>query len=96
MAIKVQYEVIHQAASDCTSTLNFLKESFGDLKKQLTPLTETWTGSAKTEYENLQREWDKGFEELTQLLNQIAVALPQIADGYQQTEGDVTKLMGNR
>ncbi|WP_020668388.1 WXG100 family type VII secretion target [Amycolatopsis nigrescens] len=95
MTIKVDYATINAAAEDCKSTGGELEALFGDLKKQLNPLVETWTGSAQTEYQALQKQWDDSFTELKQLLAQIATALPQIADGYQSTESSVTKLMGN-
>ncbi|WP_020662763.1 WXG100 family type VII secretion target [Amycolatopsis benzoatilytica] len=90
--IVVDPGTIHRAAEDCTSTGGELKGLFDNLKSDLAPLTNSWTGEAKQQYDGAQREWDQKFEELTQLLAQIAAVLPQIADGYQATDRSVQNL----
>ncbi|WP_344414599.1 WXG100 family type VII secretion target [Amycolatopsis minnesotensis] len=92
--MKVDYGIIHQAASDCSNTHKFLQDEFSDLQTKIGKLMEQWDGSAAEEYKgHLQAEWNKNFHEMSTLLNRIAIALPQIADGYQGTESDVTNLM---
>lgn len=92
MAMKVDYNTIHTAAEDCRSTGGELEALFGQLKSDLAPLVNTWGGDAQTAYLAAQTEWDNKFEELKQLLAQVAGVLPQLADGYQATEGNVTNL----
>jgi WXG100 family type VII secretion target len=91
-SIKVDYATIHGAAEDCTSTVKQLETQFQQLKDDLNPLVTTWEGDAKDSYLNAQKQWDDKFEDLRQLLAQVAAVLPQIADGYQGTETGVTGL----
>ncbi|OXM55730.1 WXG100 family type VII secretion target [Amycolatopsis alba] len=90
--MKVDYATIHAAADDCKSTGGELEGLFGQLKSDLSPLVNTWDGDAKVAYMAAQQEWDNSFEELKQLLAQVAGVLPQLADGYQSTEQGVTGL----
>ncbi|AGM03293.1 WXG100 family type VII secretion target [Amycolatopsis sp. NPDC058340] len=90
--MKVDYATIHAAADDCKSTGGELESLFGQLKSDLSPLVNTWDGDAKVAYMAAQQEWDNKFEELKQLLAQVAGVLPQLADGYQATEQGVTGL----
>ncbi|WET80312.1 WXG100 family type VII secretion target [Amycolatopsis sp. QT-25] len=90
--MKVDYATIHAAADDCKSTGGELESLFGQLKSDLSPLVNTWDGDAKAAYMAAQQEWDNKFEELKQLLAQVAGVLPQLADGYQATEQGVTGL----
>jgi early secretory antigenic target protein ESAT-6 len=90
--IKVDYNTIHTAAEDCNTTTKELERLFGDLKNDLNPLINTWDGNAKESYLNAQKQWDDKFDDLKQVLAQIAIVLPQIADGYQGTESGVEQL----
>lgn len=90
--MKVDYATIHAAADDCKNTGGELEALFGQLKSDLAPLVNTWQGDAQTSYLAAQTEWDNKFEELKQLLAQVAGVLPQLADGYQSTETGVTGL----
>ncbi|RSM71167.1 WXG100 family type VII secretion target [Amycolatopsis sp. WAC 01375] len=90
--MKVDYATIHAAADDCKNTGGELEGLFGQLKSDLAPLVNTWDGDAKVAYMAAQQEWDNKFEELKQLLAQVAGVLPQLADGYQSTEQGVTGL----
>jgi early secretory antigenic target protein ESAT-6 len=90
--IKVDYATIHAAAEDCNSTVKQLEQQFQTLKDDLNPLTHEWQGNAKESYMSAQAQWDQKFEDLKQVLSQIAIILPQIADGYQGTESGVTQL----
>lgn len=90
--IKVDYATIHAAADDCTNTGNELQAQFDQLMQDLTPLTHDWQGAARTAYDAAQKQWNDSFEDLKQVLAQIAAVLPQLADGYQGTESGVEKL----
>ena len=90
--IVVDYHTINAAADDCKSTGGELEAQFHQLKQDLKPLIDSWEGDARAQYGEAQARWDKKFEDLKQLLAQIATALPQIADGYQGTESGVTSL----
>ncbi|WP_116041405.1 WXG100 family type VII secretion target [Amycolatopsis palatopharyngis] len=88
--IVVDYQTINTAAEDCNKTGGELGSLFEDLKSKLNPLITTWEGEAQASYLELQTKWDQSFEDMKQLLAQIAAVLPQIADGYQGTEKGVT------
>ncbi|SFB31492.1 WXG100 family type VII secretion target [Amycolatopsis marina] len=88
--IVVDYQTINTAAEDCNKTGGELGSLFEDLKSKLNPLINTWEGEAQASYLELQTKWDQSFEDMKQLLAQIAAVLPQIADGYQGTEKGVT------
>ncbi|GAB3486511.1 WXG100 family type VII secretion target [Amycolatopsis cihanbeyliensis] len=90
--ILVDYNTINTAAEDCNKTGGELGSLFEDLKSKLNPLVTTWEGEAQAAYLEQQRQWDNAFEDMKQLLAQIAAVLPQIADGYQGTESGVTKM----
>ncbi|AXB46857.1 WXG100 family type VII secretion target [Amycolatopsis albispora] len=89
MSIVVNYETIRTAAEDCTKTGGELEQRFEDLKQQLAPLVDTWTGEAMEAWNQRQDEWNRSLEEMKSLLARIATALPQIADGYQDTDKGV-------
>ncbi|SFQ26241.1 WXG100 family type VII secretion target [Amycolatopsis arida] len=90
--IVVDYATIHTASEDCKNTGNELAALFDDLKSKLNPLISTWEGEAQQSYLQLQKEWDTSFEDMKQLLAQIAAVLPQIADGYQGTESGIQRM----
>ncbi len=90
--IVVNYATIQAAADDCNATGGELQAAFDRLKDDLKPLITTWTGSAKEQYDQAQRTWDSKFEDLKQVLAQIAAALPEIANGYQATDNAVEGL----
>ncbi|MEU3273637.1 WXG100 family type VII secretion target [Saccharomonospora sp. NPDC006951] len=84
--IVVDYQTIHTAADDCKATGGELNGLFEDLKSRLAPLVDSWQGDAQDAWRGVQTEWDNNLEELKDILDKIATALPQIADGYQSTD----------
>ena len=92
MSMLVDYATIQRAADDCNDSGKELQQLFDQLKSDLAPLINTWDGDAMIAYSQKQQQWDSSFEELKQLLAQIAAVLPQIADGYQGTESGVRDL----
>ncbi|SDY64859.1 WXG100 family type VII secretion target [Amycolatopsis xylanica] len=90
--IVVDYATIHAAADDCQKTGGELQAQFDQLKQDLAPLINSWEGAAREAYGAAQKAWDDSFEDLKQVLAQIAAVLPQLADGYQGTESGVEQL----
>lgn len=90
--ILVDPGTIHTAAEDCKSAGGELGAQFDNLKQDLNPLVNSWSGAAKDQYMSAQAEWDQKFDDLKQLLAQVAIALPEIADGYTKTDKDVENL----
>ncbi len=90
--MEISYAALDQAADDVNKTGGELKALFDDLKSQLNPLISSWEGDGQAAYLAAQAEWDKGFDELNQLLAQIGGVLPQLREAYQSTEQGVTNL----
>jgi 6 kDa early secretory antigenic target len=93
-AMKVDYATIHQAADDCNKTGGEIESLFEQLKSQLAPLIDSWSGEAMDAWNQRQDEWNKSLEEMKALLARIATALPQIADAYQETDKGITNMFG--
>lgn len=90
--MKVDYATIQQAADDCNKTGGELDSLFEQLKSQLAPLTDSWSGNAMDAWVQKQEAWNQALDEMKQLLAQIATALPQVADGYQETDSAIQKM----
>lgn len=93
-AMKVDYATIHQASEDCKKTGGEIEALFDQLKSDLAPLTDSWTGDAQDAWTQRQNEWNQSLDDMKSLLARIATALPQIADGYQSTDSGITKMFG--
>ena len=93
-AIKVSYHTIEEAADGCKSAGGQIESIFDQLKSQLAPLTNSWTGGAQEAWHQRQDEWNKALQDMNALLARIATALPQIADAYRGTDHGITKLFG--
>jgi early secretory antigenic target protein ESAT-6 len=91
-AMKVDYGTIQRAAQDCEDTTKELQAKFDQLKQDLAPLVNSWQGDARDNYRAAQTQWDQQFDDLKQVLAKIAIALPQVADGYQATDKGVQDL----
>ena len=93
-AMKVDYATIHQAADDCKKAGSEIESLFDQLKSNIAPLTDSWTGDAQDAWHQRQDEWNRSLDDMKALLARIATALPQIADGYQSTDQGITKMFG--
>ncbi|GHF88364.1 WXG100 family type VII secretion target [Amycolatopsis bartoniae] len=92
--ILVDPATIHNAADHCKSAGGEIQSQFETLEHQLKKLIDGWTGDAMDQWHARQQEWNKALEDMNSLLARIAIALPEIADGYQQTDTDVMKMFG--
>lgn len=90
----VNYATIHQAAEDCNNTGKQLESAFDDLVQRLQPLTASWEGGAAEMWDEQQRQWNQALADLKAVLAKIAIALPQIADGYHGTDNKVGSFFG--
>jgi early secretory antigenic target protein ESAT-6 len=93
-AMKVDYGTIHEAADHCNTAGSEMDSLFQQLVHDLQPLTQSWTGDAQTQWQDRQKEWNNALDEMKALLARIAIALPEIADGYQKTDKDITNMFG--
>lgn len=92
--IKVDPATIHNASDHCKTAGNEIKGQFDTLVQQMKKLTDSWTGDAQDQWHARQDEWNKALEDLNALLARIAIALPEIADGYSKTDKDVMNMFG--
>ncbi|WP_433385989.1 WXG100 family type VII secretion target [Micromonospora sp. KLBMP9576] len=75
--LKVPME-LERAGHDINAKADQITQRLEDLKTQLGPISQTWTGTAKTHYEGLQGEWNLAADGLfgpTGVLGKIAYAL---------------------
>lgn len=93
--IKVDPAAIDQATDGCKTAGAQIQSHFDTLVSQMKSLTDTWTGDAMTQWHDRQTEWNKALDDMNALLARIATALPEIRDGYQQTDKDVMNMFGN-
>ncbi|TNC28724.1 WXG100 family type VII secretion target [Amycolatopsis alkalitolerans] len=92
--IKVDPATIHTAADGCKTAGRDIQSHFDTLVHQMKKLTDSWTGDAMNQWHDRQQEWNKALEDMNALLARIAIALPEIADGYQKTDKDVMNMFG--
>lgn len=90
--IKVTFGALATAQSDVAATAGRIHTQLGDLKRFLAPMVSTWTGQAAESYQATQRKWDASAEDLTKVLEQIALRLGTAHDNYRATEHDNAKL----
>jgi 6 kDa early secretory antigenic target len=93
-AMKVDYNTIHEAADHCKTAGSEMDNLFQQLVHDLQPLTQNWTGDAQNQWQDRQKEWNQSLDDMKALLARIAIALPEIADGYQTTDKDVMNMFG--
>jgi 6 kDa early secretory antigenic target len=84
--IKVTFGALDAARADVAGTANRIMSRLDELKRMLAPLVASWDGAAAEEYRKAQRNWDAAALDLTQVLNQIGVAIGSAHDGYRQVE----------
>ncbi|GLZ42114.1 WXG100 family type VII secretion target [Actinokineospora sp. NBRC 105648] len=84
--IKVNFAEVATASQSLSSTSSQLETLLGDLKSRLAPLAAGYTGAASEAWNAKQKEWDKAYDELKQVLSSIAVAVQQSGENYEATE----------
>lgn len=84
--IFVTFEALAQAQGDVSSTSASINGQLADLKDYLAPLVASWTGSASSDYQAKQAQWDSAATDLNLVLAQIGQALGTANDTYQQAE----------
>lgn len=92
--IVVTFATIQEAAAQIRTINGDIKTRLDDLKSQVAAVANTWEGQAQTDYMVRQTKWNEAQTALCALLEQIAAALTQTADIYQQTESHNAKMWG--
>ncbi|NUU21701.1 MAG: WXG100 family type VII secretion target [Streptomycetaceae bacterium] len=90
--IVVTFATIQDAAGQIRSINGDIRSRLDDLKRQVDAVASTWEGQAQSEYAIRQGKWTEAQTALCNLLEQVATALVQTAEVYQQTESANAKM----
>jgi WXG100 family type VII secretion target len=90
----VNFAALSQAGTDIQSALNSMRSQLTDLETSAKPLVSTWSGDAKTAYEQRQRTWQQGAADLAQMLAAIKRAVDESAQDYLETERKNASMFG--
>jgi WXG100 family type VII secretion target len=82
----VTFAELANAAQTIQQTSNNLNSKLDELKQQLRPIVESWTGEAATNYQVQQQKWDQSQGDLNQVLLAIGKAVDAAHDAYSSTE----------
>ncbi|MFD8483522.1 WXG100 family type VII secretion target [Kitasatospora sp. NPDC059673] len=86
MSILVNFQTLQNASSEVRQTASRIQSQLDDLKSGVTRVASSWQGAAQEGYQARQAQWDAKAADLQQVLGQIATALDNAAQSYQQTE----------
>ncbi|WP_377269149.1 WXG100 family type VII secretion target [Peterkaempfera sp. SMS 1(5)a] len=92
--ILVNFGTIQNAGSEVRSTAGRIQQQLDDLKAGVQRIAASWEGKAQEGYQARQQQWDSSAADLHQVLNQIAGALDNAAQSYQQTENKNAQIWG--
>jgi len=84
--IKVSFAGLSQGAADIGRSASMIQSHLDQLKKDLQPLVQDWTGSASEAYQHHQGEWDKAAADLQQVLASIGTAVSRAGEDYADGE----------
>lgn len=84
--ILVNFQTIQSASSEVRQTASRIQSQLDELKAGVQRIASSWQGSAQEGYQARQAQWDAKAADLQQVLGQIATALDNAAQSYQQTE----------
>jgi early secretory antigenic target protein ESAT-6 len=90
----VTFAELANAAQTIQTTSSNLNQRLDDLKQQLTPIANSWTGSAAEGYQVQQHKWDQAQADLNQVLQAIGKAIEAAHDAYQSTETSNARAWG--
>jgi early secretory antigenic target protein ESAT-6 len=82
----VTFGALSTAESDARTIAGQIDATLDDLRAYLAPMVSTWSGSAATEYNGLQSQWDTAAAELNTVLRTIADALRTANENYGEAE----------
>jgi len=82
----VNFTALQGAVGDIQKAISKMESSLADCESSAKPLVDSWSGAAKDSYFERQAQWRKAADNLTQMLNDIKVAVSDSADNFDQTE----------
>jgi early secretory antigenic target protein ESAT-6 len=84
--IKVNFGGLEQGANDIASSASKIQGALDQLKRDLAPLVNNWTGEASTLYQQHQGKWDQAAADLQQVLASIGAAVRTANEDYRDGE----------
>jgi 6 kDa early secretory antigenic target len=85
-SIKVNFGGLEQGAADIATSASKIQSSLDQLKTDLAPLVNSWTGEASTLYQEHQGKWDTAAADLQTVLAQIGIAVRKAGEDYADGE----------
>ncbi|MGW1992320.1 WXG100 family type VII secretion target [Embleya sp. NPDC001921] len=92
--VVVTFAALEQAAADIRALNARLADMQSSLKRDIAPVTESWSGDAREGYLVQQASWDRNARGLQEALNGIADGLTRAADAYRRTEASNARMWG--
>jgi len=92
--IKVSFGAVSNLASAIDGQVHQIEGQLEDLRSAINKLATTWEGGAQDAFRAVQGNWNSSADDLTQVLNKIAMAVHTAHDQYQQTETSNTNVWG--
>lgn len=84
--IKVSFGALDTAVADLSQGANSMNQRMQQLRSDIAPMLSTWSGAAQQSYHGAQQQWDQGWQELTQALQELQRATGTANDGYNAGE----------
>ncbi|MGH3435197.1 MAG: WXG100 family type VII secretion target [Sciscionella sp.] len=92
--IKVDFGQVAETAQQLTQLSQQVDQELEDLKGKIAQLAATWEGSASSDFQNTQNQWNQAARDLQQTQASIATAVHTAVENYQQTESANAKRWG--
>lgn len=85
-SIKYNFGQIEVLRASLATTAATMLEEFRQLKSDIRPMVETWTGDTAAKYQVAQQQWDSSADSLASVLNSLAAAVGRGNDDMAETE----------
>ena len=86
----VNFGALQQAGADIQRAVSTLQSQLDQLERDAAPLVATWEGEAQQAYAARQAKWRAASQDLTNILQNIKVAVDQSTEDYITTEKQAT------
>ncbi len=95
MTIQITYATVTASAADIRSSATEIGGQLDQLNAKVKKVVATWNGEAQQAYHAQHSGWDAEVNGLKTTLMQIATALEQATEGYQQTDRRAAQQFGS-
>lgn len=89
--INVNFGAIDSLASGIDGQVKAIENQLETLRSAIQKLAQEWEGGANEAFTAVQRNWDQSANDLTNVLNRIAIAVHQANSAYRDTENRNTQ-----